>query len=77
MRYPGAECESWKDFRLRVQSGQADLAERKRNEHIAVFTSATPIAIWVGMALSLSDEKILQLMAVLYNSSLTMLKILP
>lgn len=77
MDHPDAECESWADFRARVQSSLADLIERKRNEQIAIFTSATPIAIWVGMALSLSNENILQLMAVLYNSSVTMLKIRP
>jgi hypothetical protein len=45
------------------------------NENIVIHTSATPIAIRVGTALGLTNEKAIRLMAVLYNSSVTTIKI--
>ncbi len=74
-RYPDGVDQSWEDFRERTRSGFGDLAARDANDNIAIFTSATPIAVWVGAALALSNDRILRLMAVLYNSSLTTLKI--
>jgi broad specificity phosphatase PhoE len=74
-RYPDYDGESWPDFRARVQSNLDRLAKHDSNDNIMIHTSATPIAIWVGTALGLPHEKILRLMAVLYNSSLTTIKI--
>lgn len=73
-RYPEYEGESWQTFRRRVESSLPELLERKEKQ-IAIFTSATPIAIWTGMALGLSDVKILSLMGVLYNSGITTFKL--
>jgi len=74
-RYPGVVDVTWESFRERVRSSFSDLAQHEADKRIAVFTSATPIAIWVGMALSVSNEGILRLMAVLYNSSITTIKL--
>jgi broad specificity phosphatase PhoE len=76
-RYSDYDGESWGDFRARVQGIREQLMRHETDEHIAVFTSATPIAIWVGTALALADEKIPRLMAVLYNASVTTLKLRP
>lgn len=72
-RYPDYEGESWSTFRRRVESSLPVLFERKERQ-IAIFTSATPIAICTGMALGLTDAKILSLMGVLYNSGITTFK---
>lgn len=73
-RYPAYEGESWLTFRQRVESSLPDLCAHSEQE-IAVFTSATPIAIWTGLALGLSDAKILSLMGVLYNGGITVFKL--
>jgi hypothetical protein len=44
-RYPEYEGESWLTFRRCVESSLPGLLERKERQ-IAIFTSATPIAIW-------------------------------
>lgn len=74
-RYADYEGQSWVSFRAQVARTRDNLLRYQDDEHIAVFTSVTPIAIWVGAALALTDEKILRLMAVLYNSSVTTLKV--
>jgi broad specificity phosphatase PhoE len=73
-RYADYAGESWDRFRTRVERSLPDLLIHA-DWHIAVFTSATPIAIWTGMALGLPNEKILDLMGVLYNSGLTVFKL--
>jgi broad specificity phosphatase PhoE len=74
-RYPDYGGKTWIEFRDNARGGFSELAGGKPDGIIAIFTSATPIAIWAGAALELSNEKILRLMAVLYNSSITTLKI--
>ncbi len=74
-RYPDYQGDSWEGFRTRVRSIIDDFLDRDPDEQIAVFTSATPIAIWAGSALSLPNDRILRLMAVLYNSSMTTIRI--
>ena len=74
-RYSEYQGESWIAFRQRVQACAADLASYGAGESVAVFTSATPVAIWTGLALGLSDAKILSLTGALYNSGLTTLRL--
>ena len=57
-RYPAEGYETWAAFQARVQAGGAALFEHSAQETIAVFTSATPIALLVGAALQLMNEKI-------------------
>jgi broad specificity phosphatase PhoE len=73
--YPDYEGQLWEEFRAVARGGFRDLSARDPKDNVAIFTSVTPIAVWVGAALELPNEKILRLMAALYNSSWTTLKI--
>jgi broad specificity phosphatase PhoE len=74
-RFPDYAGESWAEFRRRVLSGLSDLSSHQPGQTVAVFTSATPIAVCVGAALGLSDEKILELTGMIFNSSLTTVRL--
>lgn len=74
-RFTDNTVETWIAFRHRIESNISKIRLLHEKDNIAIFTSATPIAIWVGMALGLTDEKILRLMAVIYNSSVTTFKL--
>ncbi len=65
--------ESWEAFRSRVATPRSSLNGGEGN--IAVFTSATPTAIWTGLALDIHDNRLLQLAGALYNSSITVLRL--
>ena len=71
--------ESWATFRARVQGALPVLIEKTietaAEQAVAVFTSATPIALAVSSVLSLSNDKTLGLMAMLQNSSVTTLRV--
>ena len=74
-RYPDYEGESWVGFRDRIQSCSTELSANHHHANaIAIFTSATPIAIVAGSALGLSDEKLLRILGVIYNTSVSVLK---
>src|SRR5262249_27850537 len=73
-RYP-FDGESWRAFHERVAQCLEPLAAHGSGEAVAVFTSATPIAVWVGMALGVADGKRMALAGVLYNSSITTLRL--
>ena len=73
-RYSDYEGESWITFRQRIECNLPALLTRAQPQ-VAIFTSATPIAIWTGLALGLTDEKMLSLMGVLYNSGITVFKL--
>ena len=72
-RFPELNVEEkWESFRARVHSC-ADTF----NGHepaVAVFTSATPIAIHAGAALGLTNEKLISVLGVIYNTSVTVLR---
>ena len=74
-RFPAEGYEAWPDFQARVQAGLAALFQHSAQETIAIFTSATPIAIAVGAAFQLTNEKILGLAWVMYNSGITTMKL--
>ena len=71
--------ESWATFRARVQGALPALIEKTiepvAEQTVAVFTSATPIALTVSSVLNLTNDKTLGLMAMLQNSSVTTLRI--
>ncbi len=67
--------EDWEGFRARVESRIAHLAQHAEDDQVLVFTSATPISILTAAALELSLEKLFSLLGVLYNSSLTTLRV--
>ena len=71
--------EAWATFRARVQGALPALIEKTietaTERTIAVFTSATPIALAVSSVLNLNNDKTLGLMAMLQNSSVTTLRV--
>ena len=67
--------ESWKGFRERVCRSLETLNRFASGESVAVFSSATPIAVWVGMALELNGRHVLRLAGATYNSALTTMRV--
>lgn len=67
--------ETWKEFCERVLAFRATLDPAKGRENILVVTSATPIAIWTGFSLEISDERVMRLAGALYNASYTILRL--
>ncbi|HLF84298.1 MAG TPA: histidine phosphatase family protein [Blastocatellia bacterium] len=74
-RYPDYEGEAWSSFRTRIHACAADLSSNHNDaKAIAIFTSATPIAIIGGAALGLTDERLLSILGVIYNTSVSVMK---
>jgi broad specificity phosphatase PhoE len=72
-RYPYGG-ETWDQFRERVAACQLKMHDA-RQENILVVTSATPLAIWTGLSLEISDERIMRLAGAVYNASYTILRL--
>jgi broad specificity phosphatase PhoE len=73
-RYPDVDGESWPSFCSRVRLCAAELQAGEGGGDIAVFTSATPIALLTGASLALNEEKMLSLLGVIHNTSITVMK---
>jgi len=71
-KYP-YQGESWDAFRQRVASG-LKVQNGTHKTNVIVFTSAMPVAIWTGLALDISDYRIIRLAGVLQNSSYSVLR---
>lgn len=71
-RYSG---ETWDKFCERVTDCAARNVAAPRQDNIAVFTSATPIAVWTGRAVEMPDGRVMKLAAVLQNASFTVVQI--
>jgi broad specificity phosphatase PhoE len=67
--------ESWQAFRERISASIGTLSQFPPGEAVAVFSSATPIAVWVGMALGLNGRHVLRLAGVTYNAALTTMRV--
>ncbi|MBV6433380.1 MAG: hypothetical protein IANPNBLG_03558 [Bryobacteraceae bacterium] len=65
------EAESWADFTERVRRGLDTLAAAGEKARIAVSTSATPIGVWMGLALGLESRFIMRAAGALCNASIT------
>jgi broad specificity phosphatase PhoE len=72
-RYPYSG-ESWSDFRERIANRRKSIPNGQPRANIAIFTSATPTAIWTGLALNLDEKHIFGLAGVLQNASFTTLR---
>lgn len=68
------EGESFRAFVDRVCQGAETLKGGAANRSVAVFTSATPAAVWAAKALDLDGRKIMQLAGVMYNTAVTIVK---
>jgi broad specificity phosphatase PhoE len=73
-RYTGYEGETWAAFRQRIKECATQFHAQKNEKSIAIFTSATPIAILAGASLGLTDEKLLDILGVIYNTSVTVMR---
>ncbi|HMG33477.1 MAG TPA: histidine phosphatase family protein [Blastocatellia bacterium] len=73
-RYPDYDGESWMAFKARVQACSRDLQLKEYPRAVAVFTSATPVAIQAAIALGIPDERLLSILGVIYNSSVTVIR---
>ena len=73
-RYSEYEGERWADFRKRIETSAARLCDLQSEKAIAIFTSATPVAIIAAASLGLADEKLLSVLGVIYNTSITVMK---
>jgi broad specificity phosphatase PhoE len=67
--------ESWAEFQARVGRGMETLAGYGSGETVAVFTSATPIAISVGRAVEVANGRIMRLAGVMYNSAVSTVRL--
>lgn len=63
--------ESWKRFLERVRGCRTALSGLDGARAVAVFTSATPISIWITLALEADARHIFRLAGALYNASIT------
>ena len=70
-RFP-YDGESWPAFQQRVATAEFPANGTGK---IAVFTSATPAAIWAGRALDIHDTRVLRIAGVLHNASITVLRV--
>ena len=57
------------------QENEARQENDARHENTLVVTSATPLAIWTGLSLEISDERIMRLAGAVYNASYTILRL--
>lgn len=73
-RYPYGG-ETWEQFRERVAACRLQISDEPRQANIVVFTSATPTAIWTGLALDIFDDRVRRLAGVLQNASYTVLRL--
>jgi len=71
-RYPYGG-ESWEQFCSRVAACRPAAEEAGGN--VLVFTSATPTAVWTGLALGIDGTRVRRLAGVLLNTSYTALKL--
>lgn len=67
--------ESFAVFQQRVCGCLSRLRDHTRGDAVAVFTSATPIAVWAAMALGVTNGQVLRLAGVMYNAAITTLRI--
>ena len=73
-KYEDYQGEGWSAFRERIHACGNLLSTNNSDKSILVFTSATPVAILSAAALQLSDEKLLSILGVIYNSSITIIR---
>ncbi len=69
------EMESWPEFLARVRGNRARLPRACDGEAIAIFTSATPMSIWVAGAVGAPDDRIMRLTGAVINSAITVLRV--
>jgi len=66
--------ESWEEFRRRVSKPLEALSRMPAEDSVAIFSSATPIAVWMGLSLGLNGRHVLRLAGATYNTALTTMR---
>src|SRR5262249_15904228 len=75
-RYPELDGqETWPAFRARIHSCVDSLNGGTHQQPVSLFTSPTPIAIPAGAALGLADDRLLSILGVIYNTSVSVLRL--
>ena len=70
--HPSAQIESWKAFGQRVRRGLRRIMRREgAGKHVAVVTSAGPVAVAVQMAAAVPDDRCADLSWQVLNASIT------
>jgi broad specificity phosphatase PhoE len=69
------QIESWSQFNERVAAARETLAEFPRDARIAISTSATPMSIWMSLALDLTPDRIMHLAGSAHNSSYSVFRL--
>ncbi len=69
------EGETWSAFQDRIGGCYETLAAHRSRGAVAVFTSATPMAIAVGKTLGLNGRQVMRLAGVTYNAAMTTLRV--
>lgn len=76
--WAGGRCpyggEAWEQFVSRASACRLRDGGTRPRENVAVFTSATPTAVWTGRALGVGDGRVRGFAAVLENTSFTVLR---
>lgn len=67
--------ETWEQFHDRIAACVARIRELPDNHNVVIFTSATPIGIWGGLALDILDQRSIRLAGVVHNSSYTVFRV--
>lgn len=71
-----SDGESWAEFIARVHAAAEEpLATARSGRRVAVFTSATPVAIAMGLALPLKAGDMMELAGAALNSNITILSV--
>jgi broad specificity phosphatase PhoE len=73
-RYPYSG-ETWDQFRQRVATCRLKIDDAGPRENVLVVTSATPVAIWSGLSLEISDGRVMRLAGAVYNASYTIMRL--
>ncbi len=75
-RYSCDGTESWAEFTARVRGGLDAIAAAGTGprDAIGISTSATPIGIWMGLALRLDPLYVMRAAAALYNASFSVFR---
>jgi broad specificity phosphatase PhoE len=71
------EGETWQQFHDRIAGCVARIRQFPNDHLIAIFTSATPIGIWCGLAMDIFDQRSVRLAGVVQNSSYTVFRLRP
>lgn len=69
------QIESWRQFNERVAAAREALAVFPRDARIAISTSATPMSIWMSLALDLTPDRIMHLAGSAHNSSYSVFRL--